>query len=197
LNVKVSTRQWREHLWSKGSTLGKFRCSGAHPITLALVRQRGGGGSHDVTAVAVLRWSPMAATGFCNKEGQDQSAGKRLEGGAHRRGVKVAAVAPIPLASTYLRWPTSDKKQKGKEGGGGARGAHRKENGGKGERGRGGGERRGGPIWDAPHGGRNWGGCPARLEGGGRSKWPGRGACGRAVGTKQGSPGRRQVGPGP
>jgi hypothetical protein len=51
--------------------------------------------------------------------------------------------APISFALAYLRRPPSDEKQKGKEGGGSARGACRKEKGGKGERGCSGGERRG------------------------------------------------------
>jgi hypothetical protein len=65
----------------------------------------------------VLRWSPTSAMGFYSKEGQDQSAEKRLGGGAHQRGAKVAAAFPIPLALAYLRRLASDKKQKGKEGG--------------------------------------------------------------------------------
>jgi hypothetical protein len=71
-SVKVSTQRRREHPWSKGSALGKLRRSGAHPTTLAPVRQRRGGGGHGVTAVAVLRWSTTAAKGSCSLSGPER-----------------------------------------------------------------------------------------------------------------------------
>jgi hypothetical protein len=78
--------------------------------------------------------------------------------------------APISFALAYLRRPPSDEKQKGKEGGGSARGACRKEKGGKGERGCSGGERRGWVQFGMCYttgGAGGW--CSTRLARGG---WP-------------------------
>jgi hypothetical protein len=85
-SVKVSTRWWREHPCSKGRAPSKLRRSGAHPIVLASMRQRRGGGGHDVTAVAMLQWSTTAAKGSCSlrgpRRGERRSAKRmRMTGG--------------------------------------------------------------------------------------------------------------------
>jgi hypothetical protein len=68
-SVKVSTRRRREHPWSKGSTWGKLRRSGVHPITSTPVRQIGGGDGHDVMVVSMLWWSATTAKGSCSLRG--------------------------------------------------------------------------------------------------------------------------------
>jgi hypothetical protein len=81
---------------------GKLRQSGAHPIALAPVRQRGGGGGHGVMTVVVLRWSAAAtAKGSCSLRGPHR--------GERRSTTRTTA-------AIVLRSPDADTRTRGREG---------------------------------------------------------------------------------